>query len=197
MIYEELRKKYPHVKIVAVTKNHPWPDCEFLYNAGARDFGENKVQEALEKLSQAPQDAHFHFIGTLQKNKVNKVGRNFTLIHSVDSIELAQKIAAYSPTPQPILLQVNIHHKHGFTPDSLHQVYEMLKQLPSLEIQGLMTMAPDTDDTTLIRSTFKTLRTLGDSLQLKELSMGMSNDYEIAIDEGATIIRLGTLLFKK
>lgn len=195
--YLDIHLKYPNIEIVCVTKLHPWKACEFLYNEGARNFGENKVQEALPKMEEAPQDIKWHFIGTLQKNKVNKVVNRFTLIHSVDSFELAQKISELAKKPQPILIQVNIAHKHGFKPDELKRQFADLKSLKGVDIQGLMTMAPDTDDESLIRKVFAETRQLKEELGLKELSMGMSHDYTIAIEEGATMIRVGTLLFEK
>jgi pyridoxal phosphate enzyme (YggS family) len=183
----------PEARLVAVTKGHSWEECLPLYREGIRDFGENRLQEALPKMEEAPLGARWHFIGTLQKNKVSKVAGRFALIHSVDSFELAEKIS--KTAPQAILLQVNIRHKHGFTPDELRKDFEALMALPNLSIQGLMTMAPDTEDTAVIRDTFRTLRKLRDELGLKELSMGMSHDWQIALEEGATLLRIGTLLF--
>lgn len=192
--YEKILREFPHVKVVAVTKNHSWPECEFLYKSGARDFGENRIQEALPKMDEAPHDIEWHFIGTIQSNKVNKIGRRFKLIHSVDSYDIAKKISDFSGETQAILLQVNIAHKNGFTPETLAQEYNRLKELPNIDIQGLMAMAPQASEDE-IRETFRTLRTLRDSLNLKELSMGMSDDWRIAVEEGATIIRLGSYLF--
>lgn len=193
--YLEIKQKYPSVKIVCVTKEHAWNECTFLYNEGARQFGENKVQEAIPKMEEAPKDIDWHFIGNLQKNKVNKVVGQFSLIHSVDTFELAEKISQTAIHPQPILLQINIMHKHGFTPNDLREKFPRLQALKGIDIQGLMTMAPDTDDFTLIRNVFSEAYKLKEELRLKELSMGMSHDYPIAIEEGATMIRVGTLLF--
>lgn len=192
--YEKIRAEFPHVKIVAVTKNHAWPECEFLYKSGARNFGENRIQEALPKMEEAPHDIDWHFIGNIQSNKINKIGRRFKLIHSVDSYDIAKKISDYSPEKQAILLQVNIAHKHGLTPETLAAEFNQFKTLPNLDIQGLMTMAPQSTEEE-IRNTFRELRNLRDSLNLKELSMGMSDDWRIAVEEGATIIRLGNYLF--
>ena len=194
--YENIRAEFPQVKIVSVTKNHSWSECEFLYRSGARDFGENRIQKALPKMDEAPKDIAWHFIGNIQSNKVNKIGRRFKLIHSVDSYEIAKKISEFSSQKQAILLQVNISHKHGFTPETLAQEFGQLKELPNLDIQGLMAMAPQTTEAG-IRETFRTLRNLRDSLNLNELSMGMSDDWRIAIEEGATIIRLGNYLFNE
>ena len=190
-LYDEIKDK---AKVVAVTKNHTWDEVSWIYDAGCRDFGENKVQEALIKIAQAPSDINWSFIGTLQKNKVSKVVGKFALIQSVDSLELAQKISSMN-IPSPILLQVNITHEHGFTPDDLRRDFTALQALPNLSLQGLMTMAPFTSDPAPIRSCFRNLRLLRDEFHLKELSMGMSNDYPIALDEGATILRLGTIFF--
>ena len=186
-LYNELKTQ---AKVVAVTKNHPWSEVKWLYDAGCRNFGENKITEALPKIAEAPTDIAWHFIGTLQKNKVSKIAP-FALIHSIDSLELAQKISQ----PTHVLLQVNIAHQHGFTPDQLRKDFEALKALPHLTLDGLMTMAPFTSDPKPIQHTFRTLRLLRDELGLKELSMGMTNDYQIALDEGATILRIGTLFF--
>lgn len=194
--YEEIRVEFPQVKVVAVTKNHSWPDCKFLYESGARDFGENRIQEALPKMEEAPSDIRWHFIGGIQSNKVNKIGRRFSLIHSVDSYDIAKKISEFSPERQAVLLQVNIAHKHGFTPEALAAEFGRIKELSNLDIQGLMTMAPQTTEQE-IRNTFRTLRTLRDTLDLKELSMGMSDDWRLAVDEGATMIRIGNYLFTR
>lgn len=183
----------PQAKLVAVTKGHPWPECQFLYEAGIRNFGESRIQAALPKMEEAPQDTRWHFIGSLQKNKVNKVVGKFVLIHSVDSFELAEKIDQTGPAN--ILLQVNIHHQHGFKKDELRDVFHKLKDMKNLNIEGLMTMAPFTDDVELIRDTFRQTRVLRDELGLKELSMGMSHDWKIALEEGATLLRIGTALF--
>lgn len=183
----------PQAKLVAVTKGHPWEECKFLYDEGIRDFGENRALEALQKIEEAPQDARWHYIGTLQKNKVSKVVGKVDLIHSVDSFELAKKIAMTGA--QKVLLQVNIRHQHGFKPEELREIYPELTALDNLKIEGLMTMAPNTSDTALIRDTFREVRLLRDELGLKELSMGMSGDWRIALEEGATLLRIGSALF--
>lgn len=184
----------PSVKLVVVSKNRTWEEMEGAYEAGARDFGESKIQEFLQKKSTCPPDICWHFIGTLQLNKVAKAIDQFTLIHSIDNLEVAEKLARGS-----VLLQVNTSQeasKHGFTEEELVHQFETLSKLP-LSIQGLMTMAPYTQDQIRIRECFKKLRGLRDQLGLKELSMGMSNDWEIALQEGATIVRIGTAIFNK
>lgn len=191
---QKLLETIKPAKLVAVTKGHELSACMPLYEAGIKTFGENRVQDALPKMESAPKDISWHFIGTLQKNKVNKVVGKFDLIHSVDSFDLAEKISKTGP--QKILLQVNVRHRHGFSPEDLRECFSDLLKLPNLSIEGLMTMAPDTDDKTLIRSTFRELRLLRDELGLKELSMGMSQDWQIALDEGATLLRIGSKLFE-
>lgn len=196
--YLRLRKAIdPSVKLVVVSKNRTWEEMEGAYQAGARDFGESRIQEFLLKKALCPPDIQWHFIGTLQLNKVNKAVDQFTLIHSIDNLEVAKKLAHESLSPQKVLLQVNTSKeatKHGFTEEELLNQFETLTKLP-LNIQGLMTMAPFTKDQTPILGCFKRLRRLRDELHLKELSMGMSNDWEIALKEGATIVRIGTAIF--
>jgi len=189
------------IKLVVVSKTHPWEQAAQAYNAGCRDFGENRVQDALEKIQEAPSDVQWHMIGSLQKNKINKVVGQFVLIHSVDSFELAEKISQVSLQNQvitPILLQVNVsgeETKHGFTSDSVKEQFEKLSDLKGIKIEGLMTMAPLTEDRTLTFSCFDSLRKLRDQLGLKELSMGMSNDWREAVQAGATLLRIGSAVF--
>lgn len=187
----------PHdIRLVVVTKGRTVEEIQQAYNQGCRDFGENRVQEALPKIALLPSDINWHFIGTLQKNKVSKVIDKFSLIHSIDSIALVHEIST-----TPLLLQVNTSGeltKHGLSCD------EWLKQFPDQpNVKGLMTIAPLTQDKTILRSTFRALRHLRDELversghPLPHLSMGMSNDYPIAIEEGATLLRIGTAIFAK
>jgi len=197
------------ITLLAVTKTHPLSHVMPAYDTGCRDFGENKVQEALQKIPEAPDDIRWHLIGTLQKNKVRKVIGKFHLIHSVDSLELAQKISQCSEeegTATNVLLQVNAsgeETKHGFTPGELQEGIAELIESKGIAIKGLMTMAPFVEDEIVIRDCFRKLRELRDNLQskaggraeLNELSMGMTHDYSIAIEEGATILRIGTAIF--
>lgn len=189
------------VKLIVVSKTHPWELAEQAYNAGCRNFGENRVQDALEKVQESPEDVQWHLIGTLQKNKINKVIGKFALIHSVDSYELAEKISQVSIQNQlitPILLQVNVsgeESKHGFTSDSVKEQFEKLSALQGIKIEGLMTMAPLTDDKEITFRCFDNLRKLRDQLGLKELSMGMSNDWREAVQTGATLLRIGSAVF--
>lgn len=197
------------IKLVAVTKNVDWKDVAAIYQLGQRDFGENKLQEAQGKQLLAPKDCHWHFIGTLQKNKARKAVGNFVLIHSVDSFELAAKISQCSlesGTVSHILLQSNTSGeitKHGYTAEEWKACFEDLLSLPCISIDGLMTMAPLTDDDGMISKCFAALRLLRDDLSnmsggranLKHLSMGMSHDFKIAIAEGATLLRIGNSIF--
>lgn len=198
------------IALVAVTKSIEWQRIQPIFDLGQRDFGESRLQEAIEKKSKAPQGCHWHFIGTLQKNKVRKVIENFTLIHSVDSFELAQKISECSRELNlitHILLQSNTsgeHSKHGYTPQEWKECQEALLALPNISIDGLMTMAPLTEDVALIKNCFSSLRFLRDELNvmangkanLHHLSMGMSHDFKIAIVEGATLLRVGSAIFQ-
>lgn len=203
------RRRREEVTLVAVTKNHSPEEILSLYQEGVRDFGENRLQEFLPKKSVLPQDIRWHFIGTLQKNKVGKVVGEVVLIHSVDSLELAKQISDVSVkrgVSSSILLQVNIAKekaKHGLEEKEWEAAFPLLKALPAIAVKGLMAMAPLTEDAEVIRETFKSLRLFRDHLEKKfqialpELSMGMSQDFEIAIEEGATLLRIGTLLFEK
>lgn len=194
---------------MAVSKTYSVDDIQRVYNKGCRDFGESRIQEALEKQPLLPKDIQWHLIGTLQKNKVNKAVESFALIHSVDTLELAQKISEASLNKgviTSILLQVNVsgeQSKHGLSPLEWRAALESVSQLPNLAVRGLMTMAPLVEDESLIRTCFRQLFQLHAEFEQKvpqpsiftELSMGMSHDYPIAIQEGATILRIGTAIF--
>lgn len=194
------------VSLVVVSKGHSWGEVEPLYEAGHRLFAENRLVEGLAKISEAPQDVEWHFIGSIQKNKARKTSENFALIHSVDSFELAKKISDCELESR-ILLQINVSgevSKHGMTQEECVAMSERILSLPGLSVEGLMTMAPLTDDESLIRECFKNLRLLQKSLQktygaatFPHLSMGMSNDYRLAIEEGSTLLRIGSALLKK
>lgn len=202
----------PHdVKLIAVSKTVSCETVLLAMNEGQTLFGENRVLEIEKKQAGCP-GATFHLIGTLQTNKVNKVVGKVELIHSVDSLHLLEAInkrAAHLGVVQHVLLQVNVageESKHGFTPEEMPALLDAVKSLNNVFVNGLMTMAPHTDPDK-VRWVFRGLRNLCGSLQkyadehgiaqvqLDELSMGMSNDYEIAIEEGATYVRVGTSLF--
>lgn len=190
------------ISVVAVSKGRSIEEIKEAYSLGFRDFGENRVQEALEKMESLPKDIRWHFIGKLQKNKVKKVIGRFFLIHSVDTFELAKKISIFSNAldqKTSILLEVNTsgeETKSGMSPKIVMQEYENLQKLSGIEIKGLMTMAPFTKDREVIRNCFRDLRLLLEQMKLNELSMGMTNDFPIAISEGATLLRIGRLIFE-
>jgi hypothetical protein len=194
------------VTIVAVTKTHPPEAVRAAVAAGLTAVGENRVQEALAKQAELTDlPVEWHLIGTLQRNKAKLAVNRFALIHSVDSAELAQDLnrRAASGTRQLILLQVNCSdepQKGGVEPGELPGLVDAISPLERLELRGLMTMAALTDDQSEQRAAFQRLRGLRDREEarghrLPELSMGMSGDYPVAVEEGATIVRLGTLLF--
>ena len=194
------------IQLIAVTKFQPVETIQEAYHCGCRNFGESRVQEALDKIPVLPSNCDWHFIGPLQMNKVGKVLSAFSLIHSVDSLRLAEKISALSQQPTSILLEVNVSgesSKHGLAPEEWIGCLEKLNHLPHLKIRGLMTMAPFTQEENLIRPCFRKLsrlleewkREMKEPSIFKELSMGMSNDFPIAIQEGATMIRIGSALF--
>lgn len=203
-----LHKRNPaEITLVAVSKNQTVVNISTLYHCGCRNFGESRIPEALSKQPQLPTDILWHFIGTLQKNKAQKAIGKFTLIHSVDTPELAHKIAQNSLQAQattPILLQVNTSgepSKHGLDPEAWRRAIEPLLHLPGIRIEGFMTMAPYVDDEKTLRHCFASLRLFRDqvaakySFPLPHLSMGMSNDFPFAIAEGATLLRIGTAIF--
>ena len=195
------------VTIVAVTKGFGPDAVRAAQAAGLPDVGENRVQEALDKMAHVP-DAGitWHLIGHLQRNKAKLVPGRFTLVHSLDSTELAEELSrrtAAHGTRQRVLLQVNVageEQKSGCAPADAPAIARRIAALEPLAFDGLMTLAPLTDDLEMQRRTFRGLRRLRDSLQeeglwLPTLSMGMSGDYATAVEEGATVIRLGTALF--
>ena len=194
------------VRIVAVTKTHGPEAVRAAFAAGLEDVGENRVQEALAKQDQL-QDVpvRWHLIGGLQRNKARHAVGRFALIHSVDRAELAEELArrVTAGGRQAVLVEVNCSgesQKGGIEPAGLPGLLDRISALPSLELQGLMTMAALTADVAAQRAAFRRLRSERDRMAaagypLPELSMGMSGDYPIAVEEGATMVRLGTLLF--
>ncbi len=192
--------------IVAVSKYYTVNDMRDAFRAGLNNFGENQVIKAIEKINLLEEEiaskSHYHLIGHLQGNKAKKAVGVFDLIHSVDSIKLACEldvIAKQKGIVQKVLIQVNNafeEQKFGIAPSQLENLISEINGLQNLKLEGLMNIAPLTDDTDLIRKLFREMYKLKESYNLKELSMGMSNDYKIALDEGATIIRLGRTLFE-
>jgi pyridoxal phosphate enzyme (YggS family) len=212
MKLNELLPQIGSAKLIAVSKLQPAEKVRNLYSEGQRRFGENYVQEALEKIETLKDlpEIEWHMIGHLQKNKINSILGKFHLIHSVDSLELAQAISrkcVASSISQNILLQINLaqeESKDGFDVENLLSLWPMIRTLPNIHIMGLMTMPPLTETGEEVRHYFRELRELRDQLKqetdpsfhpLTELSMGTSHDYPVAIEEGATMIRLGTILF--
>lgn len=197
------------VTLIAVSKTKPVPMLQEIYDAGARDFGENKVQELCQKYEELPQDIRWHMIGHLQRNKVKQIVGKAALIHSVDSYRLAQEISLQAQKQNitvPILIEVNIakeESKFGISKEDTIQLVEEIAELPNLMIQGLMTIAPFVDDPEDNRLYFREIKQLSvdiknkniDNVTMDVLSMGMTNDYEVAIEEGATIVRVGTGIF--
>ncbi len=187
------------VKVVAVSKRQSLAAIDEVYLAGCRDFGENYLQESLEKIEAFP-DIDWHFIGNLQRKKVARAAGKFVLVHAVDSLPLAQKISQ-SGVDTSILLEVNTsgeESKHGFTPDAIIEVVSDIMFLPNLRLSGLMTMASYGCDEREAGRCFSTLRELGEKISWPGeciLSMGMSGDYRIAIREGAHILRIGSAIF--
>jgi PLP dependent protein len=194
-----------HVTIVAVTKTHGPEAPAAAYAAGVSDVGENKVQEALAKMKEVKFPVHWHLIGHLQRNKV-KALQQFALLHALDSSRLADAVDAFGVVlgrPIDALVQVNASgegSKGGFTLAEVEREGERLRALRGIRVLGTMTMAPADADERMLRSTFAGARKAQAMLaraghSVTELSMGMSNDYEIAVEEGATCVRLGTVLF--
>jgi PLP dependent protein len=201
------------VTLVAVSKTKPVPDIEALYALGHRDFGENYVQELAEKQLQLPEDTRWHFIGHLQSNKVKFISPFVHLIHSVDSLKLLQTINRQGASQNRrirCLLQVHIaseETKFGLDRTELISLLQFVadnQEMENIQISGLMGMASFTEDTQKVRSEFRNLKSLFEEMKekffyhddnFKELSMGMSGDYKIAIEEGSTMVRIGSLLF--
>ncbi len=196
--------------LLAVSKTFPVSDIMQAYADGQRLFGENRLQEALEKIPAMPADCEWHIIGPLQRNKVRKaLEAGVSLLQAVDSRKLAEavsRIAGELGITARILLEVNVdgeESKHGFTPAGLAEEWEALVALPHLEIRGLMCIPAPTETAEEARPAFVALRSLAESLRargplpLPELSMGMSHDYAVAVEEGATIVRVGSAIFGK
>lgn len=197
------------VTIVAVTKTVPAERVALAYELGLKVFGENRVQEARAKIAALPYPLmRWHLIGHLQSNKVARAVELFDLIHSVDSLRLADALergASGRERMVPILLQVNVSgeaSKEGVSVDDLHMLAAEALRLPHLRVQGLMTIAPYTTQPEEVRPVFRRLRELRDGLRERfpdgswdTLSMGMTNDYEVAIEEGATMVRIGRAIF--
>lgn len=218
--YEEIRaqvveacrrsgRKPDDISIIAVTKSHPVEVLKNAYEEGINVFGENRVQELLQKQLELPDDIEWHLIGTLQRNKIKSVLDKVVLIHSVHSFKLAQALSQEAIARNIIvnvLLQVNIsgeNSKQGFEPQELLAQIKEISALQGIKIKGLMTIAPVVSEIEETRTFFRQLRELAQSInnmelpgiEMKELSMGMSGDFTAAVEEGATLIRVGSRIF--
>lgn len=197
------------VTLIAVSKTKPVEMLKEVYDAGSRNFGENKVQELTAKYEQLPSDIHWHMIGHLQRNKVKYIVDKVAMIHSVDSVRLAQTIeqeAAKKQVVVPVLAEVNVaeeESKFGLKTDEVLPFVREVAAYPHLKIMGLMTIAPYVEDPEENRSVFRRLKQLSvdidgkniDNVTMSVLSMGMTGDYEVAVEEGATMVRVGTGIF--
>ncbi len=206
---ERSGRRAEDVRLVAVAKRQPLELVREVVSLGVKDIGENRIQEALPKIDLFPQDIKWHFLGHLQKNKVKHFLGRFYMLHSLDSLELATEISKRAVAESleiKCLVQVNLgreEQKSGIYEEELASFLRALDELPGIVILGLMTLPPYDPEPEKSRKYFKRLRELRDEfsgakfsrIDLRELSMGMSNDFEVAIEEGATIVRIGTALF--
>jgi pyridoxal phosphate enzyme (YggS family) len=200
------------VTLVAVSKTHPLEAIAAAFDHGQRDFGENRFEELWSKVDASQYtplagNVRWHMIGTIQGRKTDQAVGPFVLLHSIDRLKIAQRIsrdAVDVRSQMPVLLEINVSgepSKHGFTQEELVTSFSDLLQLAGISIQGLMTMAPIVSDPEETRPLFRELRRLRNELtalhrvELPHLSMGMSNDFEVAIEEGATLVRIGTAIF--
>ena len=218
--YEEVQKKITEackragrnreeVTLIAVSKTKPVEMLSEIYDLGERNFGENKVQELTEKEEVLPKDIHWHMIGHLQRNKVKYIAGKVELIHSVDSIRLAKQISDEAQKQSieiPVLLEVNVareESKFGFFTEETEDACREISKMPGIRVKGLMTSAPFVENAEDNRKYFKKLYELAvdiqskniDNISMRELSMGMTGDYVVAVEEGATIVRVGTGIF--
>jgi len=193
------------VTLVAVSKTQPASAVVEAWHAGIVDFGENRVQEAVPKIAEVreqlgagPTGPSFHLIGHLQTNKAGLAVRNFSLLHSIDSERLLLAVAVPATDPVRILLEVNVSgeaSKFGVSPADLPALTALARKLPNLQLEGLMTVAPVVETPEEARPVFRELRALAQRLGLSTLSMGMTEDFEVAIEEGATHVRIGRAIF--
>ena len=199
-----LKEEIKESTLVAVSKTKSNRKILNVYKLGIRDFGENYVQELITKMDTLPKDIKWHMIGHLQTNKVKElIKRNIYLIESVDSIKLVNEInkeANKNNKKVNILIEVKISNdinKTGCSLEDLNELVNESKKLSNINLLGLMTIAPNTDDVDIIRESFRKMKELKDKYKLKLLSMGMSHDYKIALEEGSNIVRIGSKIFGK
>ena len=203
------KRKEDEVTLIAVSKTKPVELLQEVYDAGARDFGENKVQEIMAKYNRLPSDIRWHMIGHLQTNKVKYIADKVYMIHSVDSLKLAEVISKEAVKVGrviPILVEVNVageESKFGIAPEECEEFIRQIHHLEGIVVSGLMTIAPFVEDGEQNREYFKSLKQLSvdimqkniDNVSMDFLSMGMSGDYRTAIEEGADLVRVGTRIF--
>jgi PLP dependent protein len=189
------------VTIVAVTKTESETAIQTAFELGIRNFGENRVQEAVKKILNLaclqPRPV-WHMIGHLQSNKIKTALEIFDIIQSVDSLDIAVAVNGRASRRIPVLIQVNIsgeESKGGISAADFPRSFGLISGLPNLEVKGLMTIAPLVEDAEKVRPVFRKLKEIGDAFGLKQLSMGMTDDFEVAIEEGATMVRIGRALF--
>lgn len=206
---ERAGRSRDEVTLIAVSKTKPVSDIYEVMETGIKDYGENKVQELCDKIETISEPLNWHMIGHLQRNKVKYIVDKVRMIHSVDSLRLAQQIsseAVKKGVDVDILIEVNVAEeasKFGLSTEAVIQLAEDISKLPAVHIQGLMTVAPFTENPEDNRPYFRNLRQLAvdiarkniDNVTMNELSMGMTGDYEVAIEEGATMVRVGTGIF--
>ncbi len=198
---ERGRRDLSTVKVIAVSKNFPAEAVRMALQSGLKHFGENRVQEAQSKyaeLGDMRTQLTLHFIGHLQTNKVKEALKTVDIIQSVDSLRLANMLNDNAAKKLPVLIQVNIAEeetKYGFPVENLDANVKSIRELPNLKVLGLMTIAPAVDDPEKVRTVFRKLRDLNEHFGFKELSMGMTDDFEVAVEEGATMIRIGRAIF--
>lgn len=206
---EKKGRSRDEVTLIAVSKTKPLSLLQEAYEAGAREFGENKVQDLLDRIPEMPSDVRWHMIGHLQRNKVKYIVGKVAMIHSVDSLRLAEEIsreAVKQGVEVDILVEVNVageESKFGVPPKETVSFVEEISELPAIHVRGLMTIAPFTEDAEENRQFFRKLKQLSvdieskniDNVNMSVLSMGMTGDYPVAIEEGATYVRVGTGIF--
>lgn len=187
------------VTLIAVSKTWPASAVREIVAAGLTAFGENRVQEGVAKAGElSGEGIHWHLIGHLQTNKVRAALSTFAILHAVDSERLLQAISAAASALVPLMIEVNVAaepSKYGVSPREVAPLLAVAATLPNVSVRGLMTVAPHVEDPELVRPVFRELRELAHANGLAELSMGMTNDYEVAIEEGATFVRVGRAIF--
>ena len=186
------------VTLIAASKTQDFTAIQAAIDAGIGDFGENRVQEALEKRALFADQPRWHLIGHLQSNKVKPAAGRFAILHGIDSERLVRAVAGASSAEQPVMIEVNAsgeESKHGVAPVDLADLVKIARSLPNVSLEGLMTVAPRCDHAEQVRAVFRQLHELSEEHGLVSLSMGMTDDFEVAIEEGATHVRVGRAIF--